>query len=245
MQVEGAVLDLTGVGDDDVCDIDALIAAMEVKVDIKPVTASVPVVTVHKTHEELLDEIAYGCHCSSCRRSIFSLPKIWKGKKMCANCHKQYRRNGYPREVTEFVRSAYRRGCAFCNIHDGSFHLDHINMFTKVNSVGGMMNEGASADDIIAEIKKCQLLCVNCHGLVTKFEWKCGFIAEKKLLNKAIAKGEDVTELRQRLHDEYEAVMTKMYPLIKEKAVRVWGTPVTQGCGLVESSDEADGPGEV
>jgi hypothetical protein len=234
--VEGAVLDLTGIEEGEAFDIDALIVAVEEKAE-KPAKQSKPPADVaRKSDEELLDEIADGLHCTVCRRSIFAEPKIWKGQRMCTNCQKQSRVKEYSQEISEYVRSVYRRGCAFCDVRVGRFHLDHINMFTKVDAVGWMLDVGAPAADIIAEIDKCQLLCVNCHGLVTKFENKRGFIAEKKQLNKRIAKGEDVAELRQRLHDKYEAVMTKLYPLIRAKAVRVWGTPaaVAEGDGAVE-----------
>jgi hypothetical protein len=223
VEVEGAILDLTGLETDDTLDIDALIAAVEVHTDNAP-NQTTPKVT--KTDEDLLNDIYEGHHCTVCMRSIFSDVKIWKGQKICANCHKPCRKKEYPPEVTEYVKSVYRRGCSFCDIRVGIFHLDHINMFSKVDSVYGLMEAGAPADDIIAEINKCQLLCVNCHGLVTKFETKRGFISDKRRLNKKIAAGEDVTELRKKLSDIYERVMTKMYPLIREKAIRIWGEPV-------------------
>jgi hypothetical protein len=214
--VVGAVLDLTGMEEGALCDIDALIAAMETKVE-EPAQMA-----LMKTDEELLAEIKDGTHCRECLRSIFSVPKIWKGQKMCSNCHALYRRKEYTKEISDYVRSVYRRGCAFCSVRAGGFHLDHINMFSKVNSVGVMMEQGAPSAEIVAEIDKCQLLCVNCHGLVTKFEEARGFITQKKGLTKRAAKGEDVTAMRQELHDTYERVMTKMYPLIREKALRVW-----------------------
>ena len=240
--IEGMVLDLTGNENDEAFDIDALIVAVEAKAE-KPVKPAVPAVT--KTDEELLDEIPDGMHCSVCHRSIFTSVKEWKGQRVCANCHKACRRSGYSKELSEYVRSVYLRGCTFCDIRIGRFHLDHINMFTKVSSVGEMMEAGAPAVDIIAEIDKCQLLCVNCHGLVTKFEHKRGFIADKKALNRRIAKGEDVVELRQRLHDVYDGVMTKMYPLIRAKAVRVWGICEGNMGGLEASGDSNDENGEL
>ena len=228
--VEGAVLDLTGIEEGEAFDIDALIVAVEEKAE------KIRVEVAPKTDEDLLDEIYDGVHCSVCCRSIFTVAKVWKGNQVCANCHKQYRRVEYSKEVSDYVRSVYRRGCTFCDIRVGRFHLDHINMFTKVGSVCDMMERGIPAAEIIAEIGKCQLLCVNCHGLVTRFEHKRGFITEKKRLNKRIAKGEDVEKLRQELHDTYETVMTKMYPLIRAKAVRVWGAPaaVAESDGVVE-----------
>lgn len=220
---EGIVLDLTGVPECEI-DIDALIAEMERKVEPEPQ------IVQDKTDEELLNEISDTCHCNNCRRSIFSFPKAWKGTIYCENCHKIVRMREVPRELTDYIRNVYRRGCLFCNIKAGQFHLDHINMFSKVKSVYELRNDGAPAEVIIAEIEKCQLLCVNCHGLVTKFEHKRGFMKQKRLLNKKIAAGEDVTDLRARLYAEYETVMTKMYPLIREKAVRVWAVDGGGGC---------------
>ena len=223
---EGIVLDLTNIPESDI-DIDALIAEMQRNVEPEP-----PIVQV-KTDEEILDEISDKHHCHNCRRSIFSDPKVWKETVLCENCHKRVRMREVPRELTEYIRNVYRRGCSFCDIKDGRFHLDHINMFSKIKSVYELRNDGAPAEVIIAEIDKCQLLCVNCHGLVTKFELKRGFIKQKRILNKKIAAGENVTDLRGRLYAEYEAVMTKMYPLIREKAMRVWddGEIVNGGCG--------------
>ena len=230
--VKGAVLDLTGIEEEGEVDIEALLAAVETKAEDAPTPTPVAL-----TDEELLASISDKCHCCKCCRSIFTAPKIWKGQRMCANCHKQHRVQEYPKELTEYIRSFYRRGCVFCDTQDGKFHLDHINMFNKVGSVGNMLEEGMPAEDIIAEIGKCQLLCVNCHALVTKFEWKRGFIADKKNLNKKIARGEDVSELRQRLYDTYGRVMTRMYPLIREKANKVWGVPVVNE-GYMGSEEE-------
>jgi hypothetical protein len=214
--VEGAVLDLTGIEGESV-DIEALLAAIEEKKEKIKSSKRVP-----KTDEDILEAIYTGDHCSVCRRSIFTAIKTWKGKKICINCHKQCRKTDIPHELTEYVRSVYRKGCSFCDTKVGRFHLDHINMFNKVNSVYTMMMNGTSSADIIKEIDKCQLLCINCHGLVTKFESKRGFITKKKELNKKIAHGEDVSELRGRLYEEYDGVMTKMYPLIREKATHIW-----------------------
>ena len=215
--VEGLVLDLSDLEGESV-DIDSLLAAAEAKKEKKPAKP----VPVTKTDEEILENIYTGHHCSVCRRSIFTPVKLWKGEKVCLNCHKHCRKTGISHELSEYVRGVYKRGCSFCNIKAGRFHLDHINMFNKVNSVYSLLEVGAAAEDIIAEIEKCQLLCVNCHGLVTKYEARRGFLNKKRGLNRKIKNGEDVTELRQQLYAEYEGVMNKMYPLIREKATYIW-----------------------
>jgi hypothetical protein len=208
--VEGITLDLTSVEDGDV-DITALIVEVEKKAEVKPHVKK----TV--TDEELLNRIRCKCYCDECKKPIFTPVRPWRGAKLCYNCHATTEKDISP-ELTAYIKDIYSRGCVFCGIKQGKFHLDHINMFTKVNSVGSMMDMGESAEVIIAEVAKCQLLCVNCHALVTAFERKRDFLKKKASLNRKIASGADVTELRRQLYDEYEAVMTKMYPLIREKA---------------------------
>jgi hypothetical protein len=84
-----------------------------------------------------------------------------------------------------------------------------------------MVNAGEPEEVIKDEIAKCQLLCVDCHMVVTRFELRRGFMKQKRRLNRAIVAGEDVKELRQKLYDEYDVVMTKMYPLIRDKVREV------------------------
>lgn len=213
--VEGFTLDLMAL-EHGSADISALLAEVEQKADVVEVKKSV----TKKTDEELLSSIRCKRHCDTCRRPIFTPVRPWRGSTLCFNCHATVDKDISP-ELTEYIKEIYSRGCAFCDIKHGKFHLDHINMFTKVNSVGSMLDMGESAEVIIAEVAKCQLLCVNCHALVTAFEAKRGFMKKKRSLNRKIASGEDVTELRRQLHDEYAAVMTKMYPLIRAKAVQV------------------------
>ena len=96
-------------------------------------------------------------------------------------------------------------------------------MFSKVNSVMDMVNAGEPEEAIKAEIAKCQLLCVDCHMVVTRFELRRGFMHKKTKLNRVIAAGEDATDLCKELYDEYDVVMTKMYPLIRAKVREVGG----------------------
>ena len=43
------------------------------------------------------------------------------------------------------------------------FDLDHINPMEKEYSLGGTKACHLDVDDLITEVKKCQLLCANCH----------------------------------------------------------------------------------
>lgn len=201
--VEGIVLDL----DDFVSgDVEALIAAAEEKKE-KPPPA-----------REIVDSISYTYKCEECNKHLFiSNMKIWQWKYICPDCYEKVRQERYSSEFLEYINKVYSSGCTFCDAKYGRFHLDHINMFSKVNSVGCMIESGDTEESIRAEIAKCQLLCISCHGFVTQFEVKSGFIKKKKQLNCAIAAGEDVTERRRELYAEYDAVMTEVYPLIRAR----------------------------
>ncbi len=234
----GITLDLTNMEVGDI-DITALLAEVEKKAEVKPrAKKTVP----KKTDEELLNNIRCNGHCDECKKPIFTPVRQWRGAKLCFNCHAIIEKDISP-ELTAYIKEIYSRGCTFCGIKHGKFHLDHINMFTKVDSVGSMMDMGESAEVVIAEVAKCQLLCVNCHALVTAFERKRGFMRKKRGLNYKIAAGGDVTELRQQLYDEYDSVMAKMYPFIREKAVRICDEDVIQH--VEESDSESEDSGSV
>lgn len=188
-----------------------------------------------KTDEEILAGIRSTYTCHMCHRIGFAkCVKRWRGHTLCDACH-QHERNNVSAELEEYIRRVYSRGCTFCDTKTGRFHLDHINMFSKVGTVGVMIESGCSAEAIKEEIEKCQLLCVDCHMLVTAFEVRRGFIKEKRHLNRAISAGKDVTEPRQKLYNEYEAVMSKIYPLIREKVRRVGGLAGEPGRGITGS----------
>ena len=174
-----------------------------------------------KTNADILAAIHSKYHCDTCKRYIYSsYVRSWRGRYLCDKCYTDVRKDISP-ELTAYIKDIYSRGCAFCNVTVGRFHFDHINMFSKVNSVMAMVNAGESEEDIKTEIAKCQLLCADCHMVVTRVELRSGFIRQKTKLTRMIAAGKDVTELRQALYDEYDAFMKEMYPLIREKVCEV------------------------
>lgn len=229
--MEGFILTLDDFVSGDVT-IDMLLTEMEKKAT--PQAKHRKKKYVMKTDEEILAGIRSTYTCHTCHRHGFAKNvKSWRGHTLCSACHQRERSN-ISTELEEYIKDVYSRGCTFCDTKVGSFHLDHINMFSKVGSVGMMIESGCSAEAIKEEIAKCQLLCVGCHMVVTRFEAKRGFIKDKRHLNREIAAGKDVTELRQKLYGEYDVVMTKMYPLIRAKVREV---------GCVGELEEASGGG--
>lgn len=223
--VEGFIMNLDDFMSSDVT-IDTLLAEME-----KKVTPVAKPRKKKKSDEEILAAIRSKYHCDTCKRYIYaSYVRSWQGRYVCEKCYTDINKD-ISTEIIDYIKEIYSRGCVFCDVKGGRFHFDHINMFTKVNSVMAMVNAGEPVEGIKAEIGKCQLLCVDCHMVVTRFELRRGFIRDKSRLTRKSNAGEDVTELRQKLYEEYEAVMTKMYPLIREK-VRVGWVDEASGGGI-------------
>jgi hypothetical protein len=91
-------------------------------------------------------------------------------------------------------------------------------MFAKNYNVGYMIENGCSKADLVAEIDKCQLLCISCHSIVTKMEHRYGFMIKKRKFNKILKKKltAKVEEYRKSLAEEYDSVMIPLYDTIRK-----------------------------
>jgi len=111
----------------------------------------------------------------------------------------------------DWLCELYNNPCAFCGKKRIKMHFDHINMFEKTDCISTMHYKGYSKEEIIAEIDKCQLLCIHCHKKVTRTEIKHGFFKKKRIFNKILRKGGDISELRTKLIAEYSEIMGVVY----------------------------------
>jgi len=57
------------------------------------------------------------------------------------------------------------KGCAKCGYRENPdiLHYHHINPDTKIANVSRMVGKNHSMQRIMAEIEKCELLCITCH----------------------------------------------------------------------------------
>lgn len=57
--------------------------------------------------------------------------------------------------------------CADCGkcFHKSAMHYDHLPGFVKVAGIREMVNRFQSKQMIEAEIKKCEIVCANCHAV--------------------------------------------------------------------------------
>lgn len=89
---------------------------------------------------------------------------------------KQYRKQGYEdRGRTKWRRRLYwiykykqAKGCVVCGYNEDAVALDfdHLEPGHKLFSVGTRLS-GGSLRSLFAEIRKCQILCANCHRIKT------------------------------------------------------------------------------
>ena len=155
-------------------------------------------------------------HCEVCNKYQFNCLNKWKGKKECDECyqHDTEIKEAW-RQVNKFCIENRMTHCAFCNKEKtikSSFNYDHVNMFNKLESVGTMVYSGEEIDTVLDEVKKCQLLCVSCHSIVTKIEQKLGFTQIKMNMIKEFNGEEFETKLK-----EYAELYTKHMSPIYEK----------------------------
>ena len=145
----------------------------------------------------------------------------WKGEIYCDKCWYAYENE---REVLWKTINTYKDfTCCMCyytkSCDADRFHFDHLNMFDKGNSISSMINEGVCINDILAEIDKCQIVCISCHAIITDIEQKLGFIRIKQNLTRMKNNGElsndAYTENIIKYQSIYEEKMKSVYMEIK------------------------------
>ena len=147
--------------------------------------------------------------CVACGNMYYSAYNRDSHAILCTACYRM-KIASLTECVTEYLKEQGKLGCKFCGVARATisgFHLDHINMFNKKESVGEMVYALRHIDDIKAEIDKCQMLCAACHSVITEMEKRLGFTAyktRKKVITPEISMKYDV------LMGEIYAIMQKM-----------------------------------
>ena len=83
-----------------------------------------------------------------------------------------YQKNYLKRNKAILRRYKTRYGCVLCGYkkHPDAIHFDHIDPNIKSREISTMASYGIKA--IKKEIKKCRLLCANCHAVHTSEQRK-------------------------------------------------------------------------
>lgn len=88
-------------------------------------------------------------------------------KAYCRKCSYDYGRERILRRKAKIDQVKLERGCARCGYreHPVALDFDHLPGHQKYMSVSEMMT--CSEERIMAEIAKCQVLCSNCHKIIS------------------------------------------------------------------------------
>jgi len=197
--VEGDILDLTG-------DEPVILNGALVEIETPPVMKAERKELTQEEMREIIRSMRQTCN--RCREEDYFDMRKWGDEKVCPTCYRVVFKE-HCRIFNEWLQEEGIKECAFCGkarVNPSDFHFDHVNMFEKESSIGIMLFEGASMEAIKTETKKCQLLCVGCHVIVTKMEVRLGFTYLKR-------KKRRETDVKQ---EEYMPAMTRVYDLIKE-----------------------------
>ena len=177
------------------------------------------------TEEDIIQSLTRSSYeCKLCNKKQYNSHvsgREWKEHKhICDICWVDFdkERESIWNEITK------KQNCNICNIakiHSTQrFHYDHINMFDKSDTIYCMVNKGCEFSLIKEEIDKCQLVCISCHSMITKFENKFIFTKIKSKLTRQIRK-KQITEEEYNMecikyNKIYEDKMAKIYSMIRE-----------------------------
>jgi len=153
----------------------------------------------------------------------------WGGDRICGDCwfgHSKDREklwlgiHDYLKENDEFSN------CGICdllinygNFPASRFHCDHKNMFTKTQSICGMVQDGENLEIILLELEKCHILCYVCHNLVTYMEKKISLSRIKSNLTRNLNQNIISQDEHDRKLDNYRSLcdvrMLRIYDKLK------------------------------
>ena len=108
--------------------------------------------------------------CSKCGRELPIDQFNWRNKSKgtrradCKKCHSGYMKQKYQEKKQEINEIKSNCCCAKCGESRGyvlDFH--HINPETKENTIARLTSNSYRIDKVYDEMKKCIVLCANCH----------------------------------------------------------------------------------
>lgn len=108
--------------------------------------------------------------CSKCGKELPIDQFNWRNKAKgtrraeCKECHSSYMKQKYQEKKNEIQTLKSQLCCAKCGDSRGyvlDFH--HINPEEKENTIARMTSNNYELNKVYDEIKKCIVLCANCH----------------------------------------------------------------------------------
>lgn len=86
--------------------------------------------------------------------------------------NKTYKTRNY-RFVRMVKRLVFADTCQACRVahHPAQLQFDHVDPTTKTSTISAMCARPATIATIKAEIRKCRLVCANCHAMATATDY--------------------------------------------------------------------------
>lgn len=93
------------------------------------------------------------------RQKIAQKEHYFKNKEKYAEKNKTYRER-----VREYVKNIKESSpCADCGIQYPYYVMEFDHLHSKIKTIGWLASKGTMSQ-VIEEIKKCELVCSNCHA---------------------------------------------------------------------------------
>lgn len=108
--------------------------------------------------------------CTKCKRELSLDNFNWRDKSKgtrradCKECHNNYMKKQYQEKKQIIQNLKSEVSCQKCGEKRG-YCLDyhHIDPLTKVDTVARLTSNTYNMEKVYKEIKKCVVLCANCH----------------------------------------------------------------------------------
>ena len=114
----------------------------------------------------------YQSKCRECNK-VYQREHYKKNKKYYAVKSKQWKKE-YRQNTFSYLMEAAKDGCTTCGEKDfRCLQFNHIDRSTKTDNIANMVRNLKPLEAIKEEMKKCEILCANCHAKVTaeQFSW--------------------------------------------------------------------------
>lgn len=117
--------------------------------------------------------------CTKCGKTLPITDFNWRNKAKgtrrseCKYCHSAYMKQKYQQKKRQIQQLKSQMKCAKCGESRGyvlDFH--HLNPEQKENTIARMTSNNYELDKVYDEIKKCIVLCANCHREFHHFKQK-------------------------------------------------------------------------
>lgn len=159
--------------------------------------------------------------CDDCGTCVVGAVKSIEERSLCGLC-RAFHGDLITLGMYDHILREVTKPCRFCRRVEVKKNFDHVNMFNKSGSVGIMVMRGCCETELLKEIEKCQILCVDCHRIVTAYERRCRFTQRKTEILRSGGRLDVIAT-------EYDMIMTPFYEWME----RVGGANVAAAGGCV------------